>query len=72
MSSASAVTVAKRNEVSVKMDADVYRLVRTVAAWMGVNVSEYLSKSMAPIARRDMAKMQKEAGKDARGHGEGE
>ncbi len=57
--------VAKRNEVSVKMDAEVYRMVRTVAAWKGVNISEYLSANMAPIARRDMAKMQKEAAKDS-------
>lgn len=64
MSQAS-LAVAKRNEVSVKIDADVYRLVRTVAAWKGVNVSEYLSEIVAPVVRKDMAKMQKEASREA-------
>lgn len=60
-------TVAKqRNEVSVKIDAEVYRMVRTIAAWKGVNISEYLSEIVRPIARRDMAKVNKEASKDDR------
>jgi len=63
------VTVAKkqppqRNETSVKIDSDVYRLVRTVAAWRGVNVSEYLSEIVAPIARRDVQRMQKDLGRE--------
>lgn len=50
-----------RNEVSVKINADVYRMVRTVAAWKGENVSEYLSRIVEPQVRKDMAKMTKEA-----------
>ncbi len=72
MSPPSAVPVTKRNEVSVKIDADVYRVVRTVAAWKGLNVSEYLSAIVEPIARKDMAKMHKEAAKDAKDPGETE
>lgn len=54
------VAVAKKPDVSVKMDADVYRMVRTVAAWRGVNVADYLSEIVAPIVKRDMVKMNKE------------
>jgi hypothetical protein len=49
-----------RPVVSVKIDADVYRLVRTVAAWKGVAVSDYLSGIVGPLARKDFARMQKE------------
>jgi uncharacterized protein (DUF1778 family) len=45
--------------VSVKIDADVYRLIRTVAAWRGENIADYLSESMLPIAKRDVAKINK-------------
>jgi hypothetical protein len=62
--------VAKK-DVSVKMDADVYRMVRTVAAWRGVNVADYLSEIVAPIVKRDMAKMNKEM-EQRRGGGEGD
>jgi hypothetical protein len=54
------VAVAKKADVSVKIDPDVYRMVRTVAAWRGINVAEYLSEIVAPIAKRDLAKMNKE------------
>lgn len=60
----------KPEQVSVKINADVYRLVRTVAAWKGVNISDYLSEIVEPIARRDMAKMQKEASKGGKEEGE--
>ncbi len=55
-------TMTKRNDVSVKIDAEVYRKVRTVAAWRGVSVAEYLSEIVDPVATRDVAKMSKEAG----------
>ena len=58
------VTVAKKTElISVKIDPEVYRLVRTAAAWKGVNVSEYLSEAVRPTAERDCAKINKAAGK---------
>jgi hypothetical protein len=67
----SAPPMAKqRNDVSVKIDAEVYRLVRTVAAWRGVAVAEYLSDIVRPAVQKDIAKMSKEAaerGKDKGG-----
>jgi hypothetical protein len=41
-------------------------MVRTVAAWRGMNVADYLSQIVAPIVRKDMAKMNKEASQETR------
>lgn len=58
------LAVAKqRKEVSVKMDAEVYRLVKTVAAWRGLTIAEYLTDVVKPIATRDWAKINREAAK---------
>jgi hypothetical protein len=57
--------MGKRNDVSVKIDAAVYRKVKTVAAWQGISVAEYLSRVAAPAADRDMAKMTRESGVQA-------
>jgi hypothetical protein len=46
---------------TVKIDAEVYRLVRTVAAWRGVSVAEYLSDVVAPVIRKELKKMNREA-----------
>jgi hypothetical protein len=53
----------KRTDISVKIQADVYRKVRTVAAWRGVNISDYLSGIVDPVVSRDLAKINKEADK---------
>ncbi len=50
----------QRNDVSVKIDAEVYRMVKTVAAWKGVPIAEYLTEVVGPVARRDMGKMNQE------------
>lgn len=58
---ATGTMMGKRNDVSVKIDAEVYRLVRTIAAWRGVSVAEYLSEIVAPVVRKDLKKMNREA-----------
>jgi hypothetical protein len=69
---ATGTVMGKRNDVSVKIDAEVYRLVRTVAAWRGVSVAEYLSEIVAPVVRKDLKKMNREADAQADGtEGEG-
>lgn len=45
--------------ISVKIDADVYRLLKTVAAWHGKHVSEYLTETMRPIVTRDFEAMKR-------------
>jgi hypothetical protein len=46
--------VAKRNDVSVKIDAEVARLAKIVAAFEDKTVAEYLSESLRPIVERDV------------------
>ena len=62
-------TVAKKTErpertdkpelISVKIHADVYRLVRTAAAWKGQNIADYLSELARPGAERDCSRINK-------------
>lgn len=64
------VAVAKKSElISVKIEPDVYRLIRTVAAWKGENISEYLSEAVRPVAQRDFDRM-KAAGRAKEEHDE--
>jgi hypothetical protein len=56
----------KQPLISVKIDADVYRLIRTVAAWRGENISDYLTGIVRPIAERDVARINKAAKKPAK------
>ncbi len=46
--------------LSVKIRADVYRKIKTLAAWHDQNVGEYLSALVEPVADREMDKMTKE------------
>ena len=47
-------------QIPVRIDEDVYRNARTVAAYGGISVSEYISSMMRPIAAADMEKMARE------------
>jgi uncharacterized protein (DUF1778 family) len=47
--------MAKRNDVSVKIDAEVYRLVKTAASWQGKDIAEYLSEVAREAATRDIS-----------------
>ncbi len=53
----------QRNDVSVKIDAKVYRLVKAVASYKGLSVAEYLSEIVKPLASRDWAKINREVSK---------
>lgn len=56
-------TVAKDKEkkdksyLSVKLDAETYRMVRLVAAWHGVTIADYLSDIVRPVAKKDFEKI---------------
>jgi hypothetical protein len=52
--------MAKRNDVSVKIDAEVYRLVKTAASWQGKDIAEYLSEVAKEAAMRDIASISTE------------
>lgn len=47
--------------VSVKIDAEVYRLLKTVAAYRGVGVSEYLTTLVRQPVQKDFDRMKADA-----------
>jgi hypothetical protein len=47
----------KRVLMSVKLEAEIYRLVKTAAAWRGEDIADYLGRIVGPVARRDCAKI---------------
>lgn len=47
-------SVAKRTDVSVKMDAEVVAEAKMVAASRDVSLAEYLSELVRPLVRRDL------------------
>jgi len=57
----------KRNDVNVKMDADVARKCKIVASARGVSMAEYLSELVRPLVQRDLkAEMANELGPPTR------
>ena len=46
--------MAKRNDVAVKMDADVVAEAKMVAASRDQTLAEYLSELVRPLVRRDL------------------
>lgn len=46
--------MAKRNDVSVKMDADVVEECRIASAFCGMALAEYLSERMRAVAKKDI------------------
>ena len=44
----------KRNDVNVKLDADVARWCKTAASLRGISMAEYLSELVRPIVQRDL------------------
>ncbi len=44
----------KRDDISVKVDKEVIRLARTIAAFRDLNLAEYLSETLRPIVTRDV------------------
>jgi hypothetical protein len=46
--------MAKRNDVPVKVDADVIHVAKIAAAYKGLSLAEYLSETLRPIVSRDI------------------
>jgi hypothetical protein len=42
-----------RNDLNVRLDAEVVRVAKMVASGRGITLAEYLSESMRPIVKRD-------------------
>lgn len=47
--------MAKRVDVAVKIDSEVVRQAKIVAAYREQTLAEYLSETLAPIVLRDLA-----------------
>jgi hypothetical protein len=61
---AGTMTMAKEKEdMPVKIEHDVYRKLRVVAAWHNVGMSKYLSQVLGPILDKEMGKMAREVTK---------
>jgi len=48
------VPTVKRNDVNVKIDADVARWCKIVSSSRGVPMAEYLSELVRPMVQRDL------------------
>jgi hypothetical protein len=46
--------MARRNDVAVKVDAEVIRVAKIAAAYKGLSLAEYLSQTLRPIVSRDV------------------
>lgn len=46
--------MAKRNDVPVKVDAEVIRVAKIAAAYKGKSLAEYLSDTLRPIVSQDV------------------
>ena len=55
----------KRNDVAAKIDAEVIRVARIVAAYRNQTVAEYLSEKLKPLVEKDLARYAKQASEEA-------
>jgi hypothetical protein len=54
MAAPAAGTMARRQDTAVKVDAEVIRKAKIVAAYKDVSLAEYLSEALRPIVDRDL------------------
>jgi hypothetical protein len=60
----SGVAMAK-NDASVKINADVFRKLRTLASWKGIHVSDLLTEIASAYVDKELAAMARELTTDA-------
>jgi hypothetical protein len=44
--------MARRNDISVKLDPRVYRYAKTLAAWEGMRLAEFISLAVAEVVEK--------------------
>lgn len=64
--------MAKRNDVPVKLDAEVVRDAKIVAAYKDMSLAEYLSELIRPHVARDLEQEHARHVKGLRGRGTGQ
>ena len=60
MPGAVAMPREKRNDLAVKIEADIVRKARTMCNWRDITVAEYLSNLLRAAVERDFDKFRKE------------
>lgn len=50
--------MARRNDIAVKIDAQIAADAKIVAAYAGISLAEYLSENLREIVQRDLADWQ--------------
>jgi hypothetical protein len=53
--------MTRRNDVAVKIDAEVTRIAKIVAAHKDISLAEYLSETLKPIVERDLREYSRRA-----------
>lgn len=48
--------MSQRNDVTVKLDAELVKNARVIAAFRELSLAEYLSEALRPIVQRDFRK----------------
>ena len=59
------VAMARRNDVAVKIDAEVARQAKIVAAFKDVSLAEFLSEALRPIVEKELVEQSARAAKGA-------
>jgi hypothetical protein len=54
-------TMVRRKDVAVKIDAEVVRQAKIVAAYKDVSLAEYMSEAIRPIVERDLREHSRKA-----------
>jgi hypothetical protein len=57
-------TMTRRTDVAVKIDAEVVRQAKVVAAFRGISLAEYLSETSRPAVQRDYREESRKAAGD--------
>lgn len=58
--------MTKRNDTAVKIDAEVVRVAKIVAAYRSQSLAEYLTTRFAPLVNADLAEEQSKAAKESK------
>lgn len=56
----------RRNDTSVKMDAELVHKAKIVAAYRGQSIAEYLSERFGALIESDLSRHQREAKRDSK------
>jgi hypothetical protein len=62
----------RRNDVAVKMGADVVKMARHIAVDRNIPLAEYLTERIRPLVEQDFEEMTKRLGKPGPGRPKGE